>query len=193
MAKKKEQKKYNNVLGIDLGGSTRNGLALYSIDNHQLVDYVTVSRRDSKSNLAHRKNIINEINNLHDKYNIDILLFESIRLFSYGRIQLPTILSLNKVQTTIINEFSEIFDIYQVDVRAWKSRVLSNGNADKFESITFVKHKYPNVNLLDEIVKPIKKEIVFEINHDIADAICISHCLNIDYSILQEKNKMNFK
>lgn len=190
---KNKYKKYNYVLGVDIGGSTRNGLALYSINTHELVDYMSISRYNTKTNLEHRSNIINAINIINNKTPIDILLFESIRLFSYGRIQLQTILSLNKVQTTIINEFSNVFDIYQVDVRAWKSRVLGMANADKLQSIEYVKHKFPQVNLIDEILKPRKKEIILELNADLADAICISNVLNIDYSILQEKNKLNYK
>ena len=190
---KNKHKKYNYVLGVDIGGSTRNGLALYSINTHELIDYMSISRYKAKTNLEHRNNIVNAINTINDKTPIDILLFESIRLFSYGRIQLQTILSLNKVQTTIINEFSNVFDIYQVDVRAWKSRVLGMANADKLQSIEYVKYKFPQVNLIDEILKPRKKEIVLELNADLADAICISNVLNIDYSILQEKNKLNYK
>lgn len=190
---KNKHKKYNYVLGVDIGGSTRNGLALYSINTHELVDYMSISRYKAKTNLEHRINIINAINTINNKTPIDILLFESIRLFSYGRIQLQTILSLNKVQTTIINEFSDVFDIYQVDVRAWKSRVLGMANADKLQSVEYVKYKFPQVNLIDEILKPRKKESILELNADLADAICISNVLNIDYSILQEKNKLNYK
>ena len=94
---KNTHKKYNYVLGVDIGGSTRNGLALYSIDTHELVDYMSISRYKAKTNLEHRINIINAINIINNKTPIDVLLFESIRLFSYGRIQLQTILSLNKV------------------------------------------------------------------------------------------------
>ena len=191
--KKKQSIVYNNVLAVDLGGATRMGVALYNNNEHKLLAYDTVKRKDAKTNLDHRFNLIDSINDILSNHKIDVLLFESIRLFSYGKIQLPTILSLNKVQTTLINEFSDKMDIYQVDVRAWKARVLGNGNADKNASVIYVRHKYPDIDLLDEIEYPRKKETMFEINHDLADAIAISHCLNIDYSILQDKNKMNFK
>ena len=193
MAKKKEQKKYNYVLGIDMGTSGRSGLALWESSANSVLEYKTVSRHDAKTNLEHRKNVLKAIHEIHEKYPIDILIFESIRLFSYGHIQMGTILSLCKMQTTIINEFSDDFDIYQVDVRSWKSRVLGNANVDKDESIRYVQNKYPHINLLDEIVKPIKKEIKLELNTDIADAICIAECLKYNYSILQDKNKLNYK
>ena len=102
-------------------------------------------------------------------------------------------MSLNKVQTTIINEFSNNFPIYQIDVRSWKSRVLGHANSDKNASINYVTSKFPQVNVLDEIVKPRKKEIVLELNHDLCDSICIASSLKFDYSILQDKNKQNFK
>lgn len=191
--KKKDVIKYNNILAIDIGGATRMGLAAYNLTDKKLLDYATIKRTDVKTNLHHRLQLVDEIKEFNNKYDIDLLLFESIRLFSYGHIQLPTILSLNKVQTTILNEFSNDFDIYQVDVRAWKARVLGAANADKHASLTFVKHKYPDIDLLDEIVKPRKGETVFELNHDLADSIAIAHCLNIDYSILQDKNKLNYK
>jgi hypothetical protein len=193
MAKKKEQKNYNRVLGIDMGTSGRSGLALWHSNANSILEYTTVSRHNSKTNLEHRQNVVKAIYDINDKYPIDILIFESVRLFSYGRIQMGTILSLCKMQTTIINEFSDKFDIYQVDVRSWKSRVLGNANVDKDESIRYVQNKYPHINLLDEIVKPIKKEILLEINHDLADACAISESLKYDYSILQDKNKMNYK
>ena len=193
MAKKKEQKRYRYILGIDMGTSGRSGLALWDSSANSILEYATVSRHASKTNLEHRNNVLKTIYDIYEKYPIDILLFESIRLFSYGHIQMGTILSLCKMQTTIINEFSDKFDIYQVDVRAWKSRVLGNANVDKNESVRYVQNKYPNINLLDEIIKPIKKEIVFEINNDLSDSICIAESLKYDYSILQDKNKMNYK
>lgn len=190
---KKDIKQYKHILGVDIGGATRMGLALYDNYDKQLITYDTIRKIDAKNNLEHRMNLINSIDKLHNEYKIDILIFESIRLFSKGHIQLPTILSLNKVQTTIINEFSNKFDIYQVDVRSWKSKVLGNANSDKYASISWVRHKFPDINLIDEIIKPKKKETILEINHDLADSICISTCLKYDDNILQDKNKMNYK
>ncbi len=191
--RKKKEKIYNNVLGIDLGGASRNGLALYSNESKKLIYNKTIKRYEAKNNLEHRKNVISEMKKINDEFGIDIIIFESIRLFSAGKIALQTILSLNKMQTTIINEFSDICDIYQVDVRSWKARVLGSANADKSFSLMYVKNKYPNVNIYDEIVHPRNKEIEIQLNHDICDAICISEVLKFEYGILQAKNKMNFK
>ena len=65
--------------------------------------------------------------------------------------------------------------------------------SDKYASISWVRHKFPDINLIDEIIKPKKKETILEINHDLADSICISTCLKYDDNILQDKNKMNYK
>lgn len=184
---------YRFILGIDIGGATRNGLALYDNKDKKLLYYKSISRRDAKTNLEHRNNVIFAIQDIMNKYTVDIIIFEAIRLFSCGRIQMQTILSLCKIQTSIINEFSDKCDIYQVDVRAWKSRVLGSANADKLASITLVSNKYPNVELIDSFEKPRKHEICLELNADLSDAICISECLKIDYSILQDKNKLNYK
>ena len=191
--RKKEIKIYNNVLGIDIGGASRNGLALYSNTNKKLLYHDTIKRYEAKNNLEHRTNVISEMKKIDDEFGIDIIIFEAIRLFSYGKIQLQTILSLNKMQTMIVNEFSNICDIYQVDVRSWKSRVLGSANADKSFSLMYVKNKYPNVNIYDEIYHPRIKETEIQLNHDLCDAICISEVLKFDYGILQDKNKMNFK
>lgn len=191
--RKKEIKIYNNVLGIDIGGASRNGLALYSNTNKKLLYHETIKRYEAKNNLEHRTNVISEMKKIDDEFGIDIIIFEAIRLFSYGKIQLQTILSLNKMQTMIVNEFSNICDIYQVDVRSWKSRVLGSANADKSFSLMYVKNKYPNVNIYDEIYHPRIKETEIQLNHDLCDAICISEVLKFDYGILQDKNKMNFK
>lgn len=191
--KKKKEKIYNNVLGIDLGGASRNGLALYSNNDKKLLYNKTIKRYEAKTNLEHRNNVIAEMKKINNEYGIDIIIFESVRLFSRGKIALQTILSLNKMQTTIINEFSDICDIYQVDVRSWKSRVLGSANVDKSFSLRWVKNKYPEVNIYDKIYHPRNKETELQLNHDICDAICISECLKFDYGILQDKNKMNFK
>lgn len=191
--KKKDKKIYRYVLGIDIGGATRMGVALFDMEEKQLLVHKTIRRIDSKTNLEHRMRLVNTINEIRKDYHIDVLIFESIRLFSYGRIQMSTILSLCKVQTTIINEFSGCFDIYSVDVRSWKSKVLGSAKADKNDAIRQVMHKFPEVNIFDEIVKPRKKETVIELNHDLADAILISQVLKFDSTILQEKNKMNYK
>ena len=191
--RKKKEKIYNNVLGIDLGGASRNGLALYSNKSKKLIYNKTIKRYEAKNNLEHRKNVISEMKKINDEFGIDIIIFESIRLFSAGKIALQTILSLNKMQTTIINEFSDICDIYQVDVRSWKARVLGSANVDKSFSLMYVKNKYPNVNIYDEIYHPRIKETEIQLNHDICDAICISEVLKFDNGILQDKNKMNFK
>lgn len=193
MAKKKEKKIYNYVLGIDLGGASRNGLALYSNSEKRLVYYSTVKRYESKTNLEHRKNIVKEIKYIQEKYGIDVIIFESIRLFSYGRIQMQTILSLCKLQTSIIDEFSNVCDIYQVDVRSWKARVLGSAKVEKEFSVSYVKNKYKDIDIYDKIYHPKLKETEIQINHDLCDAICISECLKLDYGILQDKNKMNYK
>lgn len=193
MKKKQEKKSYEYILAIDIGGATRNGVALFNNKTKELVTYKTIRRIDAKTNLEHRMNIVNVIKDINKSYPIDIMIFESIRLFSYGHIQLPTILSLEKVHTTLINEFSDNFDIYQVDVRSWKAKVLGTAKADKIASINYIQKHYPNINIIDEIIKPKKHEIVLEINHDLCDAICISHLLKMDYDCLLDKNKLNYK
>jgi len=186
-------KKYRYVLGIDIGTSIRCTFCLFDNQTNEILYCSSINRNTSKHNVEHRKKIINCIQYIFDNYQIDIMLFETIRLFSSGSIYMQTILSLNKVQTTIINKFSENCDIYSIDVRSWKAKVLGNGNATKEDTVRTILHKYPNIELLEETVRPIKKEIELSLNEDLADAICISQTLHYDTTILKDKNKMNFK
>jgi len=192
MPKKKEKPIYNKVLGVDIGGATRMGVCLFDNTSDNILTYSSILRVKAKTNLEHRLNLIKEIQKIYEEFGFDILIFESIRLFSFGRIQLPTILSLNKVQTTVINEFSDKFPIYQIDVRSWKASVLGTAKAQKDDTVLFVQKQFPDVNLLDEIVKPKKKEIVFDINHDLADAVCIAQLVKYNGK-LEDKNLMNYK
>ena len=131
-------------------------------------------------------------------YAIDVAIFETVRLFAKGSINLDTIMSLCRLQTTIINEFSTVFDIYSVDVRSWKSRILGSASADKMDSVSFIHRKFPNVEIIDETTHPKKHTIEYALNHDLADAICLS--MSCKYNkvkssgdLILEKNKMNFK
>ena len=68
--KKKEIKKYSNVLGIDLGGASRNGLALYSNKDKKLLYHKTIKRYEASSNLEHRNNVIMEMKTINEEYGI---------------------------------------------------------------------------------------------------------------------------
>ena len=67
MTKKKEQKQYRYILGIDMGTSGRSGLALWDSSANSILEYATVSRHTSKTNLEHRNNVLKTIYDIYEK------------------------------------------------------------------------------------------------------------------------------
>lgn len=96
---------------------------------------------------------------------------------------MSSIASLVKVQTSILDNFSDKCKIIEIPVRSWKAMVLKgyNGaNADKDDAINWVidyevdKHN-KNIDLTIEVGGPRKKYLEF--NHDMADAIAQSNVI----------------
>ena len=163
------------VLGIDIGGKTRNGFGLVDSKGCNLIESSYVSYDENGTPLEHRKKILLEAIRYLDKYEVDYILFEKINLFRGSNIShLSNILSLCRVQTTLMDNLSDRVKIACVIVRTWKAQVLGNGNADKDDALKFVGMVYPKVNLdaVEYTKKTRKKKIVK--NHDMADAICIA-------------------
>jgi len=163
------------ILGIDIGGKTRNGFALIDSENGNLIKYSDIPYDKKGTPLLHRQKIVQEINEYLSEYKVDNIVFERINLFRGGfNSRLSSIVSLCKVQTSIIDNFSDKVIISETDVRHWKSLVFGNGNAEKEDALKYVKTFYPEVNLkIDR--KPTKKDPSTYIeNHDLADAVCIA-------------------
>jgi Holliday junction resolvasome RuvABC endonuclease subunit len=180
------------VLGIDIGNKTRTALNVMSSDDYTVYYYNTVLYKDSKTPLEHRKKIVEIINSLIIAYDIDYISFEKINLFSRGSVShLDNILSLCRLQTTIIDNFSDNFKIRAIFVKTWKARVLGNGNGTKEDAFEYVSKLYPEMDLQLKIWMPRKKEFKVENNYDLADSICISR-FSIDHNDLLEKYKMNY-
>lgn len=96
---------------------------------------------------------------------------------------------LLRIHSTIINSFSEKFDIYEIE--DWKKDVLGSAKATKEDSIKYVQEHYPNVNL-ERTIHHIRKEDEIVLSHDLADAICISELINYPRHFI-DKNKLNYK
>lgn len=180
-----------NVLGIDIGGKTRNGFCLTNSKTEEIIEYSYITYDYKSTPLNHRFKILSEIERYMKNYQVDYVVFERINLFrGSGVSPLANIISLCKLQTTIIDNLSEKVKISDVAVKSWKSRILKNGNATKEDSINFVSLKYPDVNI--KTSKGIKKTSEFVYNHDLCDAICISlyGCRNKD---MLAKNLVNYR
>lgn len=184
-----------NVLAIDIGGKTRNAFCLMEMETKKILHHSYIPYDNKNTPMAHRYKILNEIKeNYLSKYNVDIIVFEKINLFVKGNIsRLSGITSLCKLQTTLIDNLSDIVDMYAIDVRSWKSRSLGSAKATKEDSIEAVKEYYPDIDLEIMVTKKNRKReerIEIELNHDLADAIMIAVAISIDDTLL--KHKMNY-
>ena len=181
-----------NVLAMDIGGSTRNGFCLMDTKTKEIIkcSYITYDKKLTK--LDHRKRILQEVQDYYYNYDIDAIVFERVNLFKGGRISpLANIMSLCKVQCTIIDNMSDLVNIYDVPVKSWKVISLNNGNAKKEDSISLVQTKYPDVDL--NIPKK-RKDAKPELNHDLADAICIAVAVSLQpKKIIKKENLVNYK
>ena len=165
------------------------GFAVRNADGELLAwDYVPY---DSETPWEHRQKIIKKIEELNESYIFDTIIFEKINLYRGGFIShLSGILSLCRVQSTIIDKFSEKYEIYQVNVQSWKSKVLGSGKATKEDAINYVKEHYPQVDY-KVVIKHKRKDDEIVDNHDMCDAICISELVNYP-EFFTNKDKMNW-
>ena len=170
-----------NILAIDIAGKNRNGFALRN-SNSNLLWWNTLPKK-REDPVVHRQKIVEIINECFEKYKVDIILYEKINLFRASKISLPSILSLCKVQTTILDNFSDKATIIEIPVQSWKAMVLKNyggAHADKDSAINWVieneidKH---NLDIPIQVEVGVRKKVT-EFNHDLADAI---ECLMLFY------------
>lgn len=178
------------ILAIDIGGKTRNGFCLMDSETLEIIksSYVVYDTKSTPWN--HRQKILKEIKEYYLPY-ADAIVFERINLFrGKGVSPLANITSLCKLQTTLIDNLSQLINIYDVPVKTWKCRVLSSGNATKEDSIKFVQEHYSYIDL--EIpVYSVKNPDKVIYNHDLADSICIAYAA-CRYPDIILKNIVNF-
>ena len=163
------------IIGIDLGNKSRNSISV--VDGETLLEWSNI-KYDPKTTTTweHRKKIIKQIRAYIEKYNLtkdDYIIFEKVNMFMRGvNSRLANIMSLAFIQATIINEFSDVISISEVNVMTWKKVVLGNGKAHKEDSVAFIEEHYPQVDL-NVIVEHKRKETEYLKDDDTADAICI--------------------
>lgn len=170
------------VIGIDLGNKSRNAIAV--INGSELLEWSSL-KYDTKLTTPwkHRKAICKQIHEYIKKYNLtkdDYIIFEKVNLFMRGyNSRLSNIMSLAFIQATIINEFSDLISISEVNVMTWKKLVLKNGKAGKDDSVKFVEENYPQVDL-NVVIEHTRKETEYSKDNDTADAICIALYGNLE-------------
>lgn len=186
-----------NILSIDIAGKARNGFALRNIDGNLL--WWNTLPKGKETPVVHRQKIIEIMNECFDKFEVDIILFEKINLFRASKISLPSILSLCKVQTTILDNFSDRATIIEIPVQSWKAMVLKNyggAHADKESAINWVIDNEINKKGLEiELTTQVGiRKVTTEFNHDLADAIAMSYvilCDKFHKEYLCDKSKYN--
>ena len=169
-----------NLLSVDIAGKARNGFALRN-DNGELLWWDTLPKL-KETPVEHRAKIVKIIKKCMDQFPVDIILYEKINLFRCSKISLPSILSLCKVQTSILDNFSNKCTIIEIPVQSWKAMVLKNfggAHADKEGAINWVIENEIEKHNLDV---PITVEVgvrkkTTEFNHDLADAIAMSEVI----------------
>lgn len=153
---------------------------------------------DSKNPVEHRQKLTRILLDYFETYKYDIILYEQINLFRRGLINLSSIISLARVQTTILDNFSDKCKIVEIPVRSWKAMVLKNyhgANSDKDDAINWVidneiEKNNKDIDLL--VTTGGTRKQYLEFNHDMADAICQSMVITEDKfkkEYLSEKSK----
>lgn len=175
----------SNIISVDIAGKARVGISCFNLQSKKLISYTSLSFDRKLSSREHRDKIIEGIYSLSDIEDLDAIIFERINLYRNSKISLPTILSLARVQTSIIDEFgSEACKIFDVNVQSWKAKVLGSRTATKEDAVQFVLTNYPRTRDLIRLPDDKKGRKVY--NHDLADAICIGKFL-VDVGLKSEK------
>ena len=178
------------LMAIDFAGKATNGIAIRSVDN-ELIYWENVNY-EAESPYHFRKLMMKKIKDLSEKYIFDTIILERVRMMRGGMVSsMGSIESLTRYQTSLIDNFSEKFDIFAVDVRSWKKDILGSAKATKEDSIKYVQEHYPEVNL-ERVIHHVRKEDEIVLSHDLADAICISELINYPRHFV-DKNKLNYK
>ena len=160
-------------LGCDIGGATRNGIAI--IDENEKILYTTNIPYDKKRTKGeHRRLISHYVAKLVKDYNVDVIVIERVKMHRGSRLsKLTSIISLAKISGCIIDSNFDKCKVYDCETISWKSKILGNKSATKEDAVNFVKHMY---NL--------------EVPHDQADAICQALYIK---RYLQDKKRGKFQ
>ena len=187
---------FEYVIGIDQSYK-RTGLSLSY--KGKLVDYFTISPEFLSDIELKRKYIANIIYQWLQKSVSEgklepqktICLFESIRMFSRGFLNMDYILKTGALITNIADIMSEFtINCYSIDTRAWKAAVVGTSkpqenkykiNPAKWPTILYCKNilqiEYDKMLIPEKRHKAgtirVKKQL-YSVNDDLCDAICIS-------------------
>lgn len=132
----------------NIGYSIYNGKDVLDSGSFKLANYPnSVARRSFIKALAKALDLC---------YSPDTIVAEQIRLKSKFGVNINTIICLAEITSTIADAIYPK-KIYTIDSRSWKAKVIKNGSANKSHSVLLVKSVFD-----------------LDVDHDCADAICMS-------------------
>jgi Holliday junction resolvasome RuvABC endonuclease subunit len=93
-----------------------------------------------KSKREKRKIIRETIQKFERSYKFERILIERVRLYSRGFISTNTVIALGTLVAAVVD--STNLDVFSVDSRSFKSRVVGNSKCSKGDVVKWVKDKF---------------------------------------------------
>lgn len=144
-----------NFMGVDVGGSTRNGIAIVT-DKDLLVHSENIAFNKKEGIGAHGRKVAARVRELVEQHNVEAIVIERVKMHRGANLsKLASIISLAKITARIIDRVYDICKVFDIETVSWKAEVLGNRSATKDDAVWYIKQYY-------------KKEVP----HDEADAIC---------------------
>ena len=130
------------LMAIDIGGASENGST--NMNEKEQILYTEAFPYVKKFGKGiHRRSISHHIKELVLQYKVTRIIVERVKLFRGSNIsKLSNITSLWGICVGILDSVQGLCDVYDVEVRTWKSQVLNNISKDKEFSINHVKLMY---------------------------------------------------
>lgn len=154
------------ILGID-PSYKRSGFAV--VEDNKLIYSVSLDLGEIKAKKEKRQLVKIYIKNIEGKLQPDKIIVERTRLFSRGVISMKTIVALGSLIITIVDATD--LDVYSVDSRSFKAKVVGSAKCSKQDVINWVQSRFGK--LVDE---------------DEADAIAIAFYPFMKNPLLQKEN-----
>jgi len=154
------------VLGIDPGYS-KTGFAI--IEDKKLIESMCLDLSKHKTKREKRKIIRQSIQYAEGMHKPSRIIIERVRLFSHGFISTKTIVALGTIIAAVID--STELDVYSVDSRSFKKRVVGNSSCSKAD-----------------VIKWVHKTFGIDVEEDEADSIAIAYYQFIENPLLKKEN-----
>ena len=161
------------VVGID-ESYTETGIAI--IADGKLIHAYGIKFKKCKNKIEKRNMLKSELikifNKIQGKSKSIVVIIERIRTFSNNKLRPAYLISTGGLYATIADtSYSYGYEVYTVDTRAWKSKVVGTCKHDGDP-------KLPTINFIilkgwEKYIKYMNKKGIVGYNDNIADAICI--------------------